>query len=188
MWAFLLHLMCVVGWKLAPKKIHPCQSLEHLNLLEKRIFAYAVKLFWDEKVIYTGPKCHHKFPHKKRQRQMWHKQSRTHCEYRGKGWSDVSTSQSRQRLEEGRNRFFSEFSEAVQPCNSLSSDLRRNDKPRQCIKKQRHYFTDKCPYSQSYSLLVVMYRCESWTIKKNCGFGEDSWKSLGLQGDQTSRS
>ena len=188
MWAFLLHLMCVVGWKLAPKKRHPCQSLEHLNLLEKRIFAYAVKLFWDEKVIYTGPKCHHKFPHKKRQRQMWHKQSRTHCDYRGKGWSDVSTSQSRQRLEEGRNRFFSEFSEAVQPCNSLSSDLRRNDKPRQCIKKQRHYFTDKGPYSQSYSFQVVMYRCESWTIKKNCGFGEDSWKSLGLQGDQTSRS
>ena len=37
---------------------------------------------------------------------------------------------------------------------------------------------------------VVMYRCESWTIKKlstkelmllNCGVGEDSWESLGLQ-------
>ena len=35
---------------------------------------------------------------------------------------------------------------------------------------------------------VVMYRCESWAIKKNCGFGEDSWKSLGLQGDQASQS
>ena len=44
---------------------------------------------------------------------------------------------------------------------------------------------------------VVMYRCESWTIKKaeqqelmlsNCGAGEDSWESLGLQGDQTSQS
>ena len=38
---------------------------------------------------------------------------------------------------------------------------------------------------------VVMYGCESWTIKKaeelmllNCGVGEDSWESLGLQGDQ----
>ena len=39
---------------------------------------------------------------------------------------------------------------------------------------------------------VVRYRCESWTIKKaehrwtdalNCGVGEDSWESLGLQGD-----
>ena len=38
-----------------------------------------------------------------------------------------------------------------------------------------------------------MYGCESWTIKKvehqlmllNCGAGEDSWESLGLQGDKT---
>ena len=44
---------------------------------------------------------------------------------------------------------------------------------------------------------VVMYGCESWTIKKdeheepmllNCGVGEDSWESFGLQGDQTSQS
>ena len=35
---------------------------------------------------------------------------------------------------------------------------------------------------------VVMYGCESWTIKMllNCGVGEDSWESLGLQGDPTS--
>ena len=41
---------------------------------------------------------------------------------------------------------------------------------------------------------VVMYGCESWTVKKaecqrlmlsNCGVGEDSWESLGLQGDPT---
>ena len=44
---------------------------------------------------------------------------------------------------------------------------------------------------------VVMYGCESWTIKKaehwrmmllNCGVGEDSWESLGLQWDPTSPS
>ena len=44
---------------------------------------------------------------------------------------------------------------------------------------------------------VVMYGCESWTIKKlnseelmllNCGVGEDSWESFGEQGDQTSHS
>ena len=43
---------------------------------------------------------------------------------------------------------------------------------------------------------VVMYGCESWTIKKadteelmllNCGVGEDSGESLGLQGDETSQ-
>ena len=42
---------------------------------------------------------------------------------------------------------------------------------------------------------VLMYRYDSWTIKKaeelmllNCGAGEDSCKSLGLQGYQTSQS
>ena len=42
---------------------------------------------------------------------------------------------------------------------------------------------------------VVMYGCESWTVKKaecqridalNCGVGEDSLESHGLQGDPTS--
>ena len=40
---------------------------------------------------------------------------------------------------------------------------------------------------------VVIFGCESWTIKTaeewmflNCGVGEDSWKSLGWQGDPTS--
>ena len=37
---------------------------------------------------------------------------------------------------------------------------------RQHIKKQRHYFADKGPYSQSYGFSIVMYGCESWTIKK----------------------
>ena len=44
---------------------------------------------------------------------------------------------------------------------------------------------------------LVMYRCESWTIRKscteefmllNCGVREDSLESLGLQGDHTSPS
>ena len=40
------------------------------------------------------------------------------------------------------------------------------DKTRQHIKKQRHYFADKDLSSQSYGFSVVMYGCESWTIKK----------------------
>ena len=40
------------------------------------------------------------------------------------------------------------------------------DQPRQHIKKQRHYFANRSPSSQSYGFPVVMYRCESWTIKK----------------------
>ena len=38
------------------------------------------------------------------------------------------------------------------------------DQPRQHIKKQ--YFANKGPSSQSYGFPVVMYGCESWTIKK----------------------
>ena len=40
------------------------------------------------------------------------------------------------------------------------------DQPRQHIKKQRHYFTNKGLYSQNFGFPVVMYGCESWTIKK----------------------
>ena len=42
--------------------------------------------------------------------------------------------------------------------------------------------------------LVVMYACESWKLSTeelmllNCSVGEDSWESLGLQGDETSQS
>ena len=56
-----------------------------------------------------------------------------------------------------------------------------NDKPRQYIKKQRYYFATKVCIVKAMTFPVVMYRCESWTIKKaeewmpsNCGAGEDS--------------
>ena len=43
---------------------------------------------------------------------------------------------------------------------------RSYEKPRQDIKKQRHYFVEKVLSSQSYGFLAVMYGCESWTSKK----------------------
>ena len=43
-----------------------------------------------------------------------------------------------------------------------------HNKSRQHIKKQRHHFADKGPYSQNYVFFpLVMYGCESWTIKKS---------------------
>ena len=42
------------------------------------------------------------------------------------------------------------------------------DQPRQHIKKQRHYFANKGLSSQSYGFPVVIYGCESWTVKKSC--------------------
>ena len=40
------------------------------------------------------------------------------------------------------------------------------DKHRQHIKKQRHYFADKVHLIKAMVFPGVMYRCESWTIKK----------------------
>ena len=73
------------------------------------------------------------------------------------------------------------------------------DKPRQHIKKQRHPFADKDLSSQSYGFssshvqMRELNNKEGW-VPKNwcfqffCGAREDSWESLGLQGDQTSQS
>ena len=40
------------------------------------------------------------------------------------------------------------------------------DQPRQHIKKQRHYFVNKGLLVKAMVFPVVMYGCESWTIKK----------------------
>ena len=40
------------------------------------------------------------------------------------------------------------------------------DQPRQHIKKQRQTFADKGQTGKTVIFLVVMYGCESWTIKK----------------------
>ena len=70
-------------------------------------------------------------------------------------------------------------------------------KPRQHIKKQRHYFADKFHLVKAMVFLVIMYGCESWTIKKAEPKRTDvfklwCWRRLlrvpGLQGDQTSQS
>ena len=37
---------------------------------------------------------------------------------------------------------------------------------RQCIKKQRHHFANKAPIVKAVVFPVVMYQCESWTVKK----------------------
>ena len=68
---------------------------------------------------------------------------------------------------------------------------------RQHIKKQRHYFAYKGPFSQRFGfssshvwMWVLDYK-EIWATELmllNCGVGEDSWESLGLQGGPTSPS
>ena len=72
------------------------------------------------------------------------------------------------------------------------------DQPRQHIKKQRHYFVNKGLSSQGYGFSSGHVWMWELDCKKklsaeelmllNCGIGEDSWESLGLQGDTTSQS
>ena len=71
-----------------------------------------------------------------------------------------------------------------------------------CSVKIKYHYRDfpdnKGPYSQSYgfsSSHVWMWELdheEGWAVEElmllNCGAGEDSWESLGLQGYQTSQS
>ena len=57
----------------------------------------------------------------------------------------------------------------VQPLNwKMHAPWKKTyDQPRQHIKKQKHYFTDKGPYIiKAMVFPVVLYGCESWTIKK----------------------
>ena len=70
------------------------------------------------------------------------------------------------------------------------------DQPRQHIKKQRQHFVTKVLSSQSYgfsSSHVWMWNLERKLSAKELmllkfGVGEDSWESLGLQGDPASPS
>ena len=72
------------------------------------------------------------------------------------------------------------------------------DKPRQCIKKQRHQSANKDLDSQSYgfsSSHVQMWELDhtgGWVPKNWCFWtvvlDDNSWESLGLQGDQISQS
>ena len=43
---------------------------------------------------------------------------------------------------------------------------RSYNQPRQHIKKQKYYFTDNIHLVKAMVFPVVMYGCESWTIKK----------------------
>ena len=83
----------------------------------------------------------------------------------------------------------------LQPWNSmmLTPWKKSYDQARQHIQKQRHYFANKGLSSQGYCFSSSHVWMWEWTIKLsakelmilNCGIGEDSWESLGLQGDQS---
>ena len=72
--------------------------------------------------------------------------------------------------------FILRVGEAPKSLQMVTTTMKLNDacslkksyhKPSQNINKQRHYFAYKGPSSWSYGFPVVMYGCESWTIKKD---------------------
>ena len=65
------------------------------------------------------------------------------------------------------------------------------DKPRKILKSRDITLPTKVCLVKVMVFPVVMYGCESRLSTEelmfsNCGVGEDSWESLGLQGDQIS--
>ena len=54
----------------------------------------------------------------------------------------------------------------VMNLKSLAAWKKDHDPLRQHIKKQRHYFANKGPSSQSFIFPVVMYGSDSWTLKE----------------------
>ena len=81
---------------------------------------------------------------------------------------------------------------------NTSRGTRQGDKPRQCIIKHRHHFANKRLQSQNYGLSSSHVRMRELDHREvlsakglmlsNCGVGEASWESRGLQGNQTSPS
>ena len=65
-------------------------------------------------------------------------------------------------------------SDCSQEIKTLASWKESYDKPRECIKKHRHHFADKNPYSQNYSFSsspVLMWELdhkEIWVLKNWC--------------------
>ena len=49
---------------------------------------------------------------------------------------------------------------------TLAPWKKSQDKPRQHIKKQRHHFATKVRLVKAMVFPVVIYGCESWSIKK----------------------
>ena len=81
----------------------------------------------------------------------------------------------------------------------LSPWKKSYEKPRQNIKKQRNFFANKGPSSQSYGFssnheqMWELDHKEGCVLKNWCSWNvifqkrEESWESLGLQRDQTSQ-
>ena len=58
----------------------------------------------------------------------------------------------------------------------LAPWMKSYDKPRQCVRKQRHHFANNVHIVKAMVFPLVMYGCESWTIKKAKYWRIDTFK------------
>ena len=87
-----------------------------------------------------------------------------------------------------------DYSHEIKRCSLLGRKAMTN--PDSILKSRDIILPTKVCLVKAMVFPVVMYGCESWTLKLsteeltllNCGVGEDSWESLGPQGDPTSPS
>ena len=89
----------------------------------------------------------------------WHRVPSLHGKQMGKQWKQCQT------LFLGAPKSLQMVIAAMKLKDAYSLE-EKFDQPRQHIKKQRCYFANKGPSSQGYGFPVVMYGCESWTVKK----------------------
>ena len=70
--------------------------------------------------------------------------------------------------------------------DAWSLEVKLCDKPRQCIKKQRHHFADKGPYSQSYGFSSS--RVWMWELDLKEGWAPKNWCFLTVVLEKTHES
>ena len=66
--------------------------------------------------------------------------------------------------------------DSSQEIKTLAPWKKSYDKPRQCIKKQRHHFAAQSPYSQSYGFSSGRVQVWEWAMKKS-----ERWKIVAVQ-------
>ena len=69
-------------------------------------------------------------------------------------------------------------SHEIKRCLLLGRKAMTNLNTIQHLQKQRYHFAHKSPYSQSYGFPVVMYRCESCTVKETEHWRTDAFELL----------
>ena len=80
-----------------------------------------------------------------------------------KSESEVSDSSDPMDCSLPESSFHRIFQARILECGAIAFS---DDQPRQHFKKQRHYFANKVHLVKAMVFPVVMYGCESWTIKK----------------------